>query len=301
MSKTLKDRALLVTVNLRRWGGTKVDRKASEDIAERLGASQESVRVIKDLVKAKEFKDVQSFDSHIRNALYRLTLPWLHDGRFIVSSEAWPTVEKKLRELERERETLVQPCLDVYEEKVRESQTRLGKLFNPNDYPSLENLRRKFTFRIITTPVPDREDWRTEASDRAVRVAIEQAAKDLAGFQSEAEAELVPHALERVSDVIREVSDRFKQYHAAGEVVDGKKLKKATGVFRDSFTEKLDRLAEELPLWNPTGNQFVDELCDDIVNVGNASAEEFRKDEALRLNTATKLDAVQDKIEKFLG
>jgi hypothetical protein len=109
-------------------------------------ADKRLIRVSKKLLDAAELKAIRRFDSQLRHSLYEICLPY-DIGVHLVPYQALDTVEEMLLNAEAERPALVEAFLFVYPQLCRQISQRLRTLYNPSDYPPVDFVRSKFTFK----------------------------------------------------------------------------------------------------------------------------------------------------------
>ena len=167
----------------------------------------------------------------------------------------------------------VDEFLEVYPCYIEQVRPELNGLFREEDYPSAENLRAKFGVKLEVLPIPSGDDFRVTLSeeeqarvareiDESVRQSLNRGTKDLWA---------------RLTDVVTHMVDKLNEpdsrFHASfvTNVFDLVDLLPRLNVSRD---EELNRFAAEIK----------DRLC-------NFSAHDLKKNEILRVSTAT--DAAQ--------
>ena len=77
--------AILCTLHVSVWAGTKTDRDAGDDLADHQHAKRGSAKVVKSLLgDCLELRDVLRIGSAVRTALKESTLPWIDRGARLV-------------------------------------------------------------------------------------------------------------------------------------------------------------------------------------------------------------------------
>jgi len=82
--------------------------------------------------------------------------------------------KNNMAQLEDEFWDLAQQILDDYPQAVAQAQLQLGDMFNEEEYPSVETLKRKFKFNITFEAVPDVGDFRVDIGNQAASEMREQ-------------------------------------------------------------------------------------------------------------------------------
>ena len=110
-------------------------------------ADKEWVSASKRLIKSDAYDAIRKIDSQIRGYVSKVCLPSMfRAGVYLVPVKMVEEVDRQLSKLQDEREAAVKAFCDVYENEVAAAKTRLGALFNQDDYPSADTLGAKFGF-----------------------------------------------------------------------------------------------------------------------------------------------------------
>src|ERR1700730_1525150 len=108
------------------------------------------------------------------------------------------TVDKRLREFEESRRSLVVSFVDAYPELCKQAAERLLGIYNPLDYPPVETAASKFTFnwQYVSFGVPDQL--------REISSRIFQTERDKA-------AQMMAEAFREVQHVLRAIGREFER------------------------------------------------------------------------------------------
>src|SRR5947199_5219606 len=208
----LAKKTVCIKVRLSTMGNT---RKVSTSQIE-ADADKDLLRVSKHLLDSAELKTIGRFDGEIRRFLYNICLPF-EIGIHLLPIAALQTVEHRLRQFGEERRQLVCAFLSAYPSLCQDAARRLRGLYNPADYPPVEDVAREFGFswQYVSFGVPDQlkaissEVWEQEREKAAQRMA--EASAEIQTVLRESMAKLVQH----MADRLKEGSDgkplRFKE------------------------------------------------------------------------------------------
>jgi hypothetical protein len=113
-------------------------------------------------------------------------------------------VESRLRQFVVDRKQLVQAFLSAYPGLCQNAATRLRGLYNPTDYPAVDEVGREFGFswQYVSFGVPEQlkgishEVWEQEREKAAVRMA--EASTEIQVVLRETMAKLVQHMADRL-------------------------------------------------------------------------------------------------------
>jgi hypothetical protein len=107
-----------------------------------------------------------------------------------------------------------------YPALVQTAQNYLGGLFDPEDYPSAEEVRSKFGFRLVFSPVPEAGDFRLDVAAQDMQDLREQYEENFKGRLADAMREpwdrlhkLLAGMSEKLTDAKDEDDQAKKRYH----------------------------------------------------------------------------------------
>ena len=151
----LRNRLLCVYLNLGCWGGERVDRSASLEVDEQKKAKQGTATVTKSLVPTESLKAIRSHDKEIRKTHDFLTVS-IGKGRSILPAKAVLTYRNKLNSMFDERDRLVEKFVEETYPKLRAKAAQsMGDLYNPEEFPSKEQVRSRFHRDFEVTAMPN--------------------------------------------------------------------------------------------------------------------------------------------------
>jgi hypothetical protein len=208
----LAKKTVCIKVRLSTMGNT---RKVSTAQIE-ADADKDLLRVSKQLVDSAELKAIGRFDGEIRRFLYNICLPF-EIAIHLLPIAALQSVEQRLREFAGDRRQLVDAFLAAYPSLCQEAAKRLRGLYNPADYPALEDVAREFGFswQYVSFGVPDqlkaisRDVWEQEREKAAQRMA--EASVEIQTVLRESMAKLVQHMADRLKEGPDGKPLRFKE------------------------------------------------------------------------------------------
>jgi hypothetical protein len=208
----LARKTVCIKVRLSTMGNT---RKVSTSQIE-ADADKSLLIVSKHLLDSAELKAVNRFDGEIRRFLYNICLPF-EIGIHLLPIAAIETVESRLRQFAEDRKDLVKAFLGAYPSLCQDAAKRLRGLYNPADYPPVEDVEREFGFswQYVSFGVPDqlkgisREVWEQEREKAAQRMA--EASSEIQLVLRDTMAKLVQHMADRLKEGADGKPLRFKE------------------------------------------------------------------------------------------
>ena len=167
--KSLSSSAMLIDMNISVYTGRKQDKAtASEVNIAKNTRNTKAASVYKSLfVGDADLEAINSYAGKVRAWLYSTTLPWSDGGTRLVPTKAFFDVSHELSEHTKEFDKLVDTFVQNFSVKISAQAFKLGKLFDPTEYPSVGDITNKFAIRYNFTPVPEAGDFRVDIPAQA--------------------------------------------------------------------------------------------------------------------------------------
>ncbi|HET9215775.1 MAG TPA: DUF3150 domain-containing protein [Terriglobia bacterium] len=276
----LAKKTVCIKVRLSSMGNT---RKVSTAQIE-ADADKDLLRVSKQLVDSAELKAITRFDGEIRRFLYNICLPF-EIGIHLVPIAALETVEHRLRQFAEERRQLVHAFLCAYPSLCQDAARRLRGLYDPADYPPVEDVTREFGFswQYVSFGVPDQlkaisgEVWEQEREKAAQRMA-------------EASAEIQTVLRESMTKLVQHMADRLK------EGPDGKPLR-----FKETTVSNLIEFLTNFEFRNVTDDNELQSLVAQARQLlHGVSADDLRTTGDLRTNVQQGMAEIAAQLDTML-
>jgi hypothetical protein len=230
---SISSSAMLVEMSISLWTGKRLDKRASEEAASANNAQKGVARVTKDLLfECAELDALVKFGANVRNMHYNSTLPWSDMGPRLLPTTKFFAYQQMITRLQTEFNRMVNNLIDVYDLEVAQQQAKMGDLYNPDEYPTAEQLRAKFAFRINYIPLPDAGDWRLDIGNEALASLQEQYQAHYAGQLDTAMRDIWTRLYKTLSTLSAQLSD---------QTADGKTPKLYQSVF-DRALEIIDMM-----------------------------------------------------------
>lgn len=277
--------AMIVELNVSTWTARKLDRSVTDEVVVSKSAqSKDAARVNKSLMAGRpELDEIQSYATMARNYVYDHTLPWSDSGQRLLPSVSFVEFNKRMTDFEDQFDAMVETFLSIYPTLITAQAMALGSMFKRGDYPSPEELRRKFAFRVNYLPVPATGDFRVDVGNEAQRQLRERMEK-LAAERVEA---AVGDVRRRVIEHLERMSDRLTT-----DTVDGVPKNRR---FHDTLVSGAYELCDLLQSLNITGDPKIEQTRRGLeAALSGASAEDLRKDHDAR-------DEVKKQVDALLG
>lgn len=152
---SIANSAVLVTQSISTWSAKKLDRQKTEEVNIQNNADKRAANLTKNLmVGSGAVKAVVDFAAACRLEHTRWTLPWQDDGERCLVTSLVLQYKEMSKEREREFYRLRDIVLNNYDALRLTARNYLGDLYNPDDYPSLDEVHSKYGWKIKYKPVP---------------------------------------------------------------------------------------------------------------------------------------------------
>ena len=240
---------LLYTVSLSVWTARRKDKEETAKVNENAGASIGAANVNKALLPDNaELLAVQKWATSFRTWVYATTLPWNDKGARIARVENHLAFMTEAGDRIRQGNLLVDEFMNSYAPAIEAAKFKLNGMFKPNDYPTADQVRRKFVFGIECEAVPDHDDFRAVdgLSDDEIARLIDSSEIAIQGRITAAMGDLY----DRLYDVV----DRFGTTLVA---YDNKEIRK----FNDTLVSNITALTDIVPSLNLVEDRKLDELA----------------------------------------
>jgi hypothetical protein len=268
-------RAMLANVSIGFWAARKHDRKVTEKINEEMARNPHAGRYHKRLFggEATIHSKVITAVGAAREAHRHQTLPWTDDGWRLLPSENYFEYTKVIRQFKARFEECVEAFLADYPKLVEEAKKLLRGMYRREDYPPVDEVRRKFHFAIEFTPVPAGEDFRLslpQADMKAMTRGIEDRVH-------RGVTEAMQEAWARLGEAVHELRGRLD---------DGKYL-------RDTMIDRVREVAEILGRLNFANDPALDKARKQVLkDLCVADADTLKDDDKVRNATAKAADDI---------
>lgn len=263
--------ATLVSLRIRKIGGTKVNRAESQNYASQHNMDSGSVVTSFRLFTPADLKPISSVCNNAKSIRDKYTLPWNDLGQRMCPNSVFTEFNQHMVRLKDEFTIAVRDLENDYPRIIEDAKIRLNGKFNSSDYP--EYISDRFDFNMEVSPMPLGNGLRIEGLPEA----------DLKKLQDERDRE----TMEIVRKSATEVVERMKE---AIEVLiggtDGKGgLMNKDARFHQSSIDRVVEILDMAPSLNILGNEHLDNLVEDVkktLKPENMDADLIRKDETIR-------------------
>ncbi len=247
----------------------------------------ELIHVSKDLIDRYALGEIGQADSRFRRWLRNRTIScsMLRGGMWLVPLRAVEDVDRGIASYRAERARLVGVLVERHEQLKADARARLGRHYNPADYPPASELARAFGVRarFLSFNVPAAlADLNRELYERErARVETEW---------SEAYTEIRTALREAFAGLVEHLADRL------GQDDQGKPK-----TFRDSTVQQMQDFLETFGARNLTGDQDLAELAEQArALIQGVSPETLRKAALFRERVREGMEQIKAKLDTLV-
>jgi hypothetical protein len=272
--------AMLVELSISKWTASKKDKQASADLADQNGAKRSMARAYKTLLESPKLEALNSLVSRIYDANHAMTMDWAAKLRLLTTAHYMKHVGM-MTAFQQEFDAAVDEFIDEYRWAVTQQQVSLGSLFNPEDYPSEGEVRRKFGISLKYMPVPEVGDFRVNIGNEANEV--------LRQHYEKVYAESIATAM---NSVWRRIGDALKVFSRQLTIEPGPDGKPVKGKIYDGTIELIRELLGMMETCNITADPTMQKVQRDLtLAFEGIDSRADLKNEAVREETKRAVDA----------
>ena len=156
--------AVLVEMNISVWTANRLDKGATDDVLGRSGAtSGDAAQVRKNLMAGTSArKEIADYAAGCRLWHNTRTLPWADKGARLLPTSLFLAYKAEANVRRDTFKRMVDTFICNYPALVQVASNYMGTLFNQDDYPGGEEVRGKFDYRLVFSPVPESGDFRLD-------------------------------------------------------------------------------------------------------------------------------------------
>ena len=271
---SISSSAMLVELNISVWTGRKFDKTVSQEIDQSKHTTTRAGNYNKKLFADEPvFDAIGKFAGNARTFHYYATMPWSDSGLRLLTTKMYFDYQAQITQKQAEFYQLTQNFLDHYDDMIARAHTKLGSLFNPEDYPSKDQIQDKFRFSVKYCPVPEVGDFRVDVNNEALQF--------LQTSYSEYYDEQIKNAY----------ADVWQRTHEALTNMSTKLAGEKKQIFRDSLVSNVAEVVDLLDAFNITDDPKMRQARSKIQSaLSGITPEALREDDALRLDTKQRVD-----------
>lgn len=283
---SISSSAILVDLNMSLWTGRKLDKKVSEEVNVSKNTAVNAGSYSKNLMAgAQSLVSITKFVASTRLWHMGQTLPWSDSGTRLVTMANFMDYKTTLSMRENTFNNMVGKFIGEYPSLVNNAANMLGALFDVNEYPDVDSVRKKFKVAYTFSPIPEAGDFRIDANNDVVRELEEQYR---ASYQARVN-DAMKDAWGRLHEILSHISERMCEDEGA----DGEPIKRK---FRESMLQNAFDLCGLLTKLNVTNDGNLEQARQELEQaISGIDVKDLRENKGIRKEMKSKVDGILNK------
>lgn len=232
---SINEKAMLVKLSISQWYNRVIDRKVTDEIAQRYEVTEQEDKYVKTLLPRIAVRNIQRAISDLRTFHYANTLPWQDDSVRILSSSNFFQYQQGIAARRAKLDEAVDEFVSNYPKWLDHARSIKKGLFDETQYPTASGIRDHYRVNITFLPFPNVDDFRIDIGSKELEQIKAQTAQALAEALSSANQNLIDRLYERVYRLYSALSDPEK-------------------IFRDNTVTSIVETADLVERLNVTGD-----------------------------------------------
>lgn len=284
---SISSSAVLASLNISVWPASKLDREVTDQVNSNANASINAGKFMKDLFAGTSLrKDIEKFAAHCRVKHLRYTLPWADKGERLLPTSLFMEYKQFINEANLKFDQLCDNFFIAYPQLLADAPISLGKLYKAEDYPELEDVKRRFGFNYVISPLPEAGDFRLDVGN----AELEELKQKYASDYDLRLADAMREPWERLHTVLTAMS--VKLTDEPGQDDDDKPKKR----YHETLVTNATDLCALLTKLNVTGDPKLEEARKQLeLTMLGADIEAIKESPAIRESMKSKVDAILGK------
>ena len=267
-----------------RFGAIGNARKVSGSEVLKTDAEVSLLKVSKTLLNSSELDAIKKEDGKLRAWLYNTCLPF-DMGIMLLPIGLIETAESKMKAYKVGRASLVEKFIAAYPGLCAEAAQQLGSLYDATEYPTVDEIRKRYTFdwQYTTFGVPGQlkniSSALFEAEQQKAAATMQAATEEITSLMRETLLKLVSHLQARLSPG------------------DAGKPK----ILRESAVDNLTQFLNTFDMRNVTNDaDLASQVAKARALIGGHDAMSFRNSDVLKTQVLAGLDSIMDSLSEMV-
>lgn len=271
--------SMLVELNISVWTANKIDKDASRKVADDNHAAADAGHFRKNLMAGSHLrKEIADYAASCRLWHNTRTMPWADRGPRLLPTSLFFDYKTEANARQAYFGGLVNRFEVEYPSLQQTAHNYLGSLYDANDYPSVEEMRSKFGYRLVFSPVPDAGDFRIDLPQQELEIMRQQ-------YEANANERVEAAMREqwgKLHDMVHRMSDKLVEPEG-----DDKRR------WHDTFLTNAQEMCQMLTHLNITKDPTLEEARRDLERaVVGLDIDDIKGDLTTRESVKGKLDAI---------
>lgn len=283
---SISSSAVLASLNISVWPASKLDREVTDKVITDANANANAGRFMKDLFAGTSLrKDIEKFAAHCRVRHLKFTLPWADKGERLLTTALFMDYKKFINDAEFKFEQLCDNFYTAYPQLLADAPANLKGLYKAEDYPSLEEVKQRFGFRYVFSPLPEAGDFRLDVGNADLEELKNRYASDYELRLADAMRE----PWNRLHKLLTDMSEKLTDEDASTDAKGSKR-------YHETLVTNATDLCSLLSKLNVTNDPKLEEARRQLeVTMLGADIEAIKESPAIRESMKSKVDSILDK------
>lgn len=277
---SISSSSILAELNISVWTANKLDKRITNDVLVANGATNlDAGQFRKNLMSGTTLrKDIADFAASCRLWHNTTTLPWADRGARLLPTSLFLDYKAEANKRKARFDHMVEHFLREYPQLQAKAQAHLGALYDPSDYPSVEEVASKFGYRMVFTPLPEAGDFRLDIATEDLELMKQQYEAAL----NERITEAMQSQWDKLHDMLTRMSEKLVE-------PDGEDKRR----WHDTFIGNARDMCNMLGHLNVTKDPKLDEAKRKLeLAIHGVEIDDIKEDVAVREDVKAKLDEI---------
>jgi hypothetical protein len=287
---SISSSAVLVELNISVWTANKLDKGATDSVLMSSSASVGAAQVRKNLMAGTDKrKKIADYASRARLYHNQTTLSWSDKGARLLPTSLFMDYKQNMNVYERNMNTMIQDFYASYVDLIELSKHHMGNLFNANDYPTIEELRSKFGFRLVFSPLPESGDFRLDIPN----ADMQELATNYESSFNDRLKDAMREPWDKLHKALTHLSEKLTD-EEVDEQVEGKSAKR----YHDTLITSNQELCQLLTHLNVTKDPKLEDARRSLeLTMLGLDIDDIKEHAEVRGSVKSKVDAILEKFD----
>jgi hypothetical protein len=278
---TITSSSMLVELSISVWTANRVDKDASRKVTTDNGATADAGLFRKNLMAGSSLrKEIADYAASCRLWHNVRTLPWADRGARLLPTSLFFDYKTEANARKAYFDEKVAQFVRDYPTLMHTARQHLGAMFDPADYPSVEEVQSKFGFRLVFSPVPESGDFRLDLP----RQEMEEMQRQYEVAFNDRIADAMREPWSKLRDLIQRMSDKLTD-----DDLDAETKKR----WHDTFITNAQDMCQMLTHLNITQDRELEAARRDLERaIAGVRIDDVKEDPYVRKGMKAKLDGI---------
>ena len=284
---TIASASMLVELNISCWTGQRIDKTVTRQVAHDNFATSDAGQFRKNLMAGTSLrKELADYAASCRLRHNLLTMPWSDRGPRLLPTSLFFDYKAEMNGRQSYFNDKVTQFIRDYPTLQAQAKQALGDLYNEADYPSPEEVRSKFGFRLVFSPVPESGDFRLDLPKQE----LEEMRRQYDNAFDTRLADAMREPWERLHTTISAMTEKLAKVEAAP---DGTVTR-----WHDTFIGNAVEMCKMLTHLNITKDPTLEQARRDLERaIAGLDTDDVKEDPDVRSDLKSKLDTILKQYE----